>query len=273
MRRRQPVYDQRRVDVATRLCLLLGAGCRHIFRFQDPVDPLDPGHPDRYFEYEVAKSRRVPRRFPVAGLDVLELGCGYGGLLKVLRGASARPVGVDVEATRVKYAKSRGLDAVCASADALPFPDGSFDVVVSDAVLEHLTDIAACLRESHRVLRPAGWFYALWGPTWLSYNGPHLLKALGVPWVHLLFPERTIVRALEAQRGRVPAAYIDDKIADYRTMGRVTRRRLRAAATNAGFTIVEEASETERPVKRALAQLPLFDELLAGQAVAAFRKG
>jgi SAM-dependent methyltransferase len=45
-------------------------------------------------------------------------------------------------------------------ADALPYPDGSFDGAVANHMLYHLDDPAAALRELRRVLRPAGWFAA-----------------------------------------------------------------------------------------------------------------
>lgn len=39
----------------------------------------------------------------------------------------------------------------------MPFPDGSFDVVLCNHVLEHVADDRAAMREIHRVLRPGGW--------------------------------------------------------------------------------------------------------------------
>jgi hypothetical protein len=93
--------------------------------------------------------------------------------------------------------------------------------------------------------------YGQWGPAWLTYNGPRLIKCLGVPWVQLLFSDGTITDALKAQRARGtwPADYVDDKLADFHAMGRVTRRRLRKAAIGAGFTVVEESSRSHHPVK------------------------
>lgn len=49
---------------------------------------------------------------------------------------------------------------VCDAHD-LPFCDESFDMVVASAVLEHVADPQRCVAEFHRVLRPAGWVYAV----------------------------------------------------------------------------------------------------------------
>jgi SAM-dependent methyltransferase len=261
------------VDLVPRLCLTIGAALRHVARFAEPEDPLHESYPERYFAHEVRRSPRLTGRFLLYG-DVLEIGCGYGGLLKVLEDQGARPVGIDVRPERIEFALSQGYDARVADAHQLPFPDASFDAIVSDAVIEHLTNVTQCLRESMRVLRPGGRFYAMWGPAWFSYNGTHLVKCLGVPWVNLLFSDRVILRALEIQRfeGRWPTNYIDQKVEDFKTMGRVTRRRFRKAAVTAGFTLLKESSETHRPVKRVLSRLPVLDELLAGEMVTALEK-
>ena len=115
----------------------------------------------------------------------------------------------------------KGFSAVEGDAAALPFDDASFDVVLSYAVLQRLPNLEAALREARRVLRPGGSLYGQWGPGSLTYNGPRLIKCLGVPWVQLLFSDGTITAALEVQRARgtSPADYVDDKLADFQALG------------------------------------------------------
>lgn len=51
--------------------------------------------------------------------------------------------------------------------------DESVDLVASDAVLEHVTDLPGLMREARRVLKPSGLFYAAYGPLWYCAGGDH----------------------------------------------------------------------------------------------------
>ncbi|AWT36489.1 methyltransferase [Deinococcus actinosclerus] len=96
-------------------------------------------------------------------LDVLDVGAGDGRLVRELarRGHAGRVVGVD---------PTPGLGVQRASAEALPFPDARFDVVLFMRVLAHLPDQARALAEARRVLRPGG---QVWG----AAHGPAHLRA------------------------------------------------------------------------------------------------
>jgi ubiquinone/menaquinone biosynthesis C-methylase UbiE len=89
----------------------------------------------------------------------LDLGCGRGTnehvLLSIRRGMGERlHVGVDIEMRALRG--SRETNRVCANVESLPFATGSFDLVTSNMVFEHLNDPIAALKEAHRVLDDRG---------------------------------------------------------------------------------------------------------------------
>jgi len=102
----------------------------------------------------------------VAGLDVVELGCGTAYVSAWLARRGARAVGVDVTPAQLATARrcqaAFGLDfpLVEASAEAVPLAPESFDLAVSEYGASIWCDPSAWLPEAHRLLRPGGrlWF-------------------------------------------------------------------------------------------------------------------
>lgn len=90
--------------------------------------------------------------------SILDAGCGTGAILQRL-GNPAKNVGVDLAPEAIAFCRQRGLNNVQqGDVCALPFPDASFDAVISSSVLYHewVKDIAGAVREMRRVLRPGG---------------------------------------------------------------------------------------------------------------------
>jgi malonyl-CoA O-methyltransferase len=92
----------------------------------------------------------------VAGKTVLDVGCGSGRYLKILRERGARlAVGIDLSAEML--GRARGLFPIaCADVRALPVQSRRFDVVVSALTLGHVADLAAALAEIGRALVAGG---------------------------------------------------------------------------------------------------------------------
>lgn len=89
---------------------------------------------------------------------VLDVACGLGGQLALLRDAGWQGWGLDASPPLAAYCNERFGDApiVVATADALPFRDGAFDRVVCQGSLDHFPDPQAFMRDVARVLKPDG---------------------------------------------------------------------------------------------------------------------
>jgi ubiquinone/menaquinone biosynthesis C-methylase UbiE len=111
-----------------------------------------------------------------SGLDVLEVGCGTGLVLRRIAAFARTAKGVDLSPGMLAQARARGLDVQEGSATDLPFPDASFDVTCSFKVLAHVPDVERALQEMLRVTRPGGHVLAEFYNPW-SIRG--LLRRLG----------------------------------------------------------------------------------------------
>lgn len=104
----------------------------------------------------------------VAGRDVLEVGCGAAQCARWLGTRGARSVGLDLSVRQLQHARRidgatgagvAPVPVVVGTATALPFGDGSFDVVFSAfGALQFVQDADLAVHEAARVLRPGGVF-------------------------------------------------------------------------------------------------------------------
>jgi ubiquinone/menaquinone biosynthesis C-methylase UbiE len=101
---------------------------------------------------------------PLRGERVLDVACGTGIVSRLAAervGAAGVVVGVDINPAMLEVASSQHITGATidwrqTSADALPFADGAFDLVLCQQALQFFADRAAALRELHRVLRAGG---------------------------------------------------------------------------------------------------------------------
>ena len=103
--------------------------------------------------------RRAMVRRELAGLPAgraLDVGCGMGGNSAVLRDLGWQVAALDFSPAATEAAQARGLAVLRGDAQHLPFPDGTFDLVMSTDAWEHIEDDALVATEAHRVLRPGG---------------------------------------------------------------------------------------------------------------------
>ena len=226
-----------------------------------------------YALFEYYRSAKVIAFLERSGVAVrgrvLDAGCGGGGMPLSLAEEADAVVGIDpaerFQDAGVRLGRERGLRNLhfaLADGMALPFPAGSFDLVLSHAVIEHVADAPLYLRECARVLAPDGRVYLSTSP-YLSFAGAHLPRLkLPVP-LHLIVGRRAAFATFRvlarhaawalrepanensfikaAQRGEVKEDDLLEKV-------RVAR--LRSQIANAGLRIVREELHVTATVRR-----------------------
>jgi len=119
------------------------------------------------------EQRLLARRLPLAGGDVLSVGCGWHPGRHLFPAPAFRLIGVDSDPAKVAGVLETGRadEAFVARAGALALPDRSVDVVLYRLVLHHIVyqgSLAPCFAEAARLLRPGGAMVAiepgLWHP-------------------------------------------------------------------------------------------------------------
>jgi SAM-dependent methyltransferase len=91
----------------------------------------------------------------LAGGRVLDVGCGVGMYMRAFASFTPCAFGVEIEGERARQALAHGSVAQ-SPAEALPFADDTFDLVLSHEVIEHVADDRASVAEMLRVLKPGG---------------------------------------------------------------------------------------------------------------------
>jgi SAM-dependent methyltransferase len=100
----------------------------------------------------------LPRALALRPATALDVGCGEGRFCRMLRARGIAATGIDPTETLLAAARARDPegDYRQACAEALPFADASFDLVVSYLTLIDIPDFRAAFAEMTRVLKPGG---------------------------------------------------------------------------------------------------------------------
>jgi ubiquinone/menaquinone biosynthesis C-methylase UbiE len=183
--------------------------------------------------------RKYAPDFRVEGARVLDVGCGDAGALIAFAEKGAQCAGIECFDTSLERGRLRAadhgveVDLRKGVAESIPFPDASFDLVMLDNVLEHVTDRPGTLREVRRVLKPGGLLYMVTPKPFSLYslwNDPHYDLA-GL----VLMPRSMQIWYFEKIRGGGKGTYDVGVIP--------TRWRIRRLLDDAGFRITVSPRE------------------------------
>lgn len=143
---------------------------------------------EKWYRYNYIKgeNRRIYRLRKNGGA-VLDIGCGTGDKLDLLRSKGYEVKGVEIS-PEAEYAKNVfKLDVQRTDILEAEYPDKSFDIVTLYHVLEHLPDLSASLLKIRRILKPGGILILqvpnfasfqrrLFGRKWSLYDPPRHLQ-------------------------------------------------------------------------------------------------
>ncbi len=160
----------------------------------------------RYFDIQLLNAEKyvipfIEEKFPVkAGMRVLEIGCGEGGVLKAFINKGCEGVGVELDLPRIDDAlrflhedvdagRIRFVAKDIYRVDVQKDLNGLFDIIVLKDVIEHIHDQAKLIGWMKNFLKPGGIVFFGFPPWYMPFGGHQQMchsRLSRLPWIHLL---------------------------------------------------------------------------------------
>ena len=202
--------------------------------------------------------------YDIENKNILEIGCGHGGISLFLAVNGAKKViGIDLNTHDLDIAhKTKQIieNRLNIKEGALPvsflemnaynlcFDDNSLDMIIADNVFEHFMEPLKVMNECYRVLKPGGYLIVPTFNSIYSRQGPHLKYGLGIPWAYCLASEKTLIKVLKMNASNDPTIYDAypklttenyklNKIRAYEDLNYITHRKFKQIAKEANFKI------------------------------------
>jgi ubiquinone/menaquinone biosynthesis C-methylase UbiE len=267
--------------------------------FPLPVHPFNLANDGKmsYTEWQFIKGEQTIQFFlpyhsqeeMFRGKTVLDIGCGGGG--KTCYYATFGPakiIGIDIVPHYAEegnaFAREKGLSDIAsfmtADASQMPFADETFDTIIMNDAMEHVDHPEKTLEECFRVLKPGGHLYINFPPYYHPY-GAHLSDAIGIPWVHALFSEKTMIDAYKRLVSKLPDGEVRvrfrisrraDGTEYFSYINRMTIARFRRIQQGVSHPVVYAREVPLRNLVSALAKLPGLREYLVKMVVCVYQK-
>jgi len=124
---------------------------------------------------------------PAEGQRVLDIGCGDGRALEVLRNRGWSVMGIEPDLAAVERAMAKGLAVECRAVEELGVHSGDLDAVTMSHVIEHFEAPESALRTAYKFLRPGGVMvvvtpnakslgHTVFGENWMHLDPPRHLQ-------------------------------------------------------------------------------------------------
>lgn len=195
------------------------------------------------------------------GKSVLDVGCGYGGVLAGLgeRFRLREALGIDLDPEMIRVGREKCQPEVrLDNCDFFALEGGVYDLILMRDVLEHIVNVERALAKAAALLNPGGIIYATFAPFYgpfggHQHNGAGLFSRL--PWVQFL-PEGVLRRLLRFPGNSYKSATELAADMDSVLRTRLTLARFRRGASKAGLGIRYHAQYLVRPDYRLKFGLP-----------------
>lgn len=220
---------------------------------------------------------------------VLDIGCGAGGKTIYYASKGVKEItGIEIlekyrneaENLAKNYNLQDKFKFVQGDASNMPFEDEIFDTIIMNDAMEHVDQPEMVLRECYRVLKKNGKLYLNFPP----YNHPygaHLSDAIGIPWVHVFFSEKTLINTYKELVKNLPdgAERIDFRISKkqdgreyFSYINKMSIKRANNILQNSDFELEYYSEEPLRSFFKYPARMPFLKEYLVKMVVCVLRK-
>lgn len=220
---------------------------------------------------------------------VLDIGCGAGGKTVFYASKGVKKIiGIEIlekyrdeaESLATEYGLEDKFEFVQGDASNMPFEDEIFDTIIMNDAMEHVDKPEKVLEECYRVLKKGGKLYLNFPP----YNHPygaHLSDAIGIPWVHVFFSEKTLINTYKelvknlpdgAERINFRISKKEDGTEYFSYINKMSIKRANNILQNSNFKLEYYSKEPLRNFLKYPAKMPVLKEFLVKMVVCVLRK-
>jgi len=220
---------------------------------------------------------------------VLDIGCGAGGKTVFYASKGVKKIiGIEIlekyrdeaESLATEYGLEDKFEFVQGDASNMPFEDEIFDTIIMNDAMEHVDKPEKVLEECYRVLKKDGKLYLNFPP----YNHPygaHLSDAIGIPWVHVFFSEKTLINTYKelvknlpdgAERINFRISKKEDGTEYFSYINKMSIKRANSILQNSNFKLEYYSEEPLRNFLKYPAKMSVLKEFLVKMVVCVLRK-
>lgn len=203
-----------------------------------------------FFEDSIANFKenvipRIKNFIELNDLNILDIGCGYGGAIKYLDDSN-RILGIEVNDKQAKFAKScfdqqKHVKIINESIFEAEIEQNFYDLVIASDISEHIPKTSELISIIKNSLKDGGYCYLSFTP-YDSIWGGHIEFYLPLPFAHKIFPKTLITKIIKLMGNYSDHISSDFVINQFLHLNKINVQQLKEKLKEAGVTIVREWS-------------------------------